>query len=206
MAKPLPRKLDFVCILAEPPKNPAVLATAVFAFAAFLALVGSVMVEETNFWLIGVLRVSAAVLAAVAVLAFSHASGSYDGRAKVQLEVGLDGLRLPMQVVPFRNLVGVNVLASTSSYTTLELLLDDGGTLKLSMLDAEPVARVIRERLQLYKRLTAPRARARADGYRGVRVKEEAESIENALRQEEWADGNLDALLLTALVIPEDTR
>lgn len=205
MSKPLPRKLDFVCSLVEPPTNRAGVAALALGFGALLALVGSYFMDE-DIWASGALRFSAIILAAFAVLFFSQASAKFDARAKVQMEVGLDGLRLPTQTISFRNLRTVQLDSDASSYATLHLLLDDGNSLKLSMLNAEPVARLIRERHELFKRLTAPRARPRADGYRGVRIAEESESIEEGIRQEEWSDEDLEAVLAVALVIPAAER
>lgn len=177
----------------------------VFAFGAVVALVASEIMSE-SIWAAGGLRFSAILLAIGGVLYFSMASRTFDRRPKVNVEVGLDGLRLPMHSVPFRALQSLRVEPTDTSYSTLELLLEDGEVLRLSMLDAERVAHLIRERHALYKRLTAPRERAHADGYRGVRVVEESESIEDGLRQEGWAEENLEAVLAVALVIPEAER
>lgn len=204
MPKPLPRKLDFVCTLLDPPNTHGVAALQL-GCGALLAGLLSALISD-NIWATGALRFSAAILAAFAVLFFSRSSSTFDNKAKIQIEVGLDGLRLPMHAIPFRSLQVVRVESSPSNYSTIELVLNDGESLKLSMLDAEPVARLIRERHELFKRLTTPRARARADGYRGVRIAEEAESIEDGLRQEEWAEEDLESILAVALVIPANER
>lgn len=206
MPQPLPRKLDFVCTLVKPPNHKTWYAAGISAVLAVGAFVGADMVSE-NIWAAGALRLTSAVLAIIAVLFYASASNTFDNRAKVQVEVGLDGLRLPLQTIPFRNLEELRVESSTTTgYSTLELILNDDKTLQLSMLDAERVAYLIRERHALYKRLTAPRARARPDGYRGIRVEEEAESIEDGLRQEGWDEENLEVVLARALVIPEAER
>jgi hypothetical protein len=204
VTKPLPRKLDFVCTLLDPPKSHVGLGLGLSGFGVLLAVCGAEFVGDV--WAALALRVTAAVLAIIAVMLFSRDSSTFDNQTKVHVEVGLDGLRLPMQAIPFRRLQSIRVDSSPSNHSTIELLLDDGESLKLSMLDAEPVARLIRERHQLFKRLTVPRARARADGYRGVRIAEEAESIEDGVRHEEWAEENLEAVLASALVVPANER
>ena len=206
MPQPLPRKLDFVCTLLEPPNKKAWYGAGISAVLALSIFVGADFASG-SIWAVGAFKIASAVFAIMAVLFYSRASNTFDNRVKVQVEVGLDGLRLPLQTIPFRNLQELHVESSTTTgYSTLELILNDGKTLQLSMLDADRVAYLIRERHALYKRLTAPRARARPYGYRGVRVEEEAESIEDGLRQEGWAEENLEAVLARALVIPEAER
>ena len=205
MSKPLPRKLDFVCSVLEPTRNRAWLAVTLSGVGAASAFAASEFVRG-DIWGRGALQLVSIILAALAVLFFSQASNAFDNRSKVKMEVGLDGLRLPMQNIPFRTLLGVVVEESPSNYVTVELLLNDGTSVRLSMLDAEPVARELRARHELFKRLTAPREKARADGYRGVRISEEAASIEDGLRQEDWAEENLEAVLAGALVIPAAER
>lgn len=209
MPHPLPRKLDFICTLVEPPNTRAWYGASISGLLALAVFIGADFASG-SIWAVGAFKIAAAVFAIMAVLFYSSASNSFDSRAKVQVEVGLDGLRLPLQNIPFRNLkelrVESSVAGSAAGYSTLELILNDGETLRLNMLDAERVAYSIRERHALYKRLTAPRPRARPDGYRGVRVEEEAESIEEGLRQEGWAEDNLEAVLARALVIPQAER
>lgn len=116
-----------------------------------------------------------------------------------ELEVALDGIRLPERVIPFRTLRECRSLRSGPT-SMLEFELANGETLQLSISDGAPIALFIQERRREYERLTAPQARPHPEGYRGVRVVEERRPLVEALRQEGWVEDPLQE----SLVVPRD--
>ncbi|MFK8002140.1 MAG: hypothetical protein AB8H86_21275 [Polyangiales bacterium] len=211
MPKPLPRKVEFVCSRVEPRANQAgligiMLVVGTLSAGGGFALVNASDIEPTTKLSLSLLLSTSAVIFGFLAFRFFSDTSPRHATSAIKLEVGIDGLHLPLRAIPFASLQTVVLETSTSAYSILELVLNDGESVKLSMLNAEPVVRLIRERHELFKWLMVPQPRRSADGYRGVRVSNEVRSIEEAVREEDWADENVEVALANAFVIPREER